>query len=141
MVVNRGVARDVVRVFANLFAARFPIARMHLVDRYQGEDDLSMAADNTSTFNCRAATGHPGVWSEHSYGWAIDINPVENPYISQSGVVAPAEGVAYKNRALEAVGMIAPDGPVVEAFDAIGWGWGGQWTSIKDYQHFSLTGR
>ena len=141
MVVNKGVAADVVSVFRALFDARFPIRRMKLVDVYGGDDDRSMAADNTSAFNCRSATGHPGVWSEHSYGWAIDINPVENPYVSSGGSVAPPAGARHANRSATAPGMIQGSGVVVRAFAAVGWGWGGSWQSIKDYQHFSATGR
>jgi hypothetical protein len=99
-----------------------------------------MAADNTSAFNCRSVTGHPGVWSEHSYGWAIDINPAENPYVAGHFVALPA-GSRYADRGLDRPGMIHPGDVVVRAFGAAGWGWGGAWHSIQDYQHFSLTGR
>ena len=66
---------------AALFAARFPIERIQLVDDFGADDAASMAANNTSAFNCRNIDGRPGVWSEHSYGWAIDINPVQNPWV------------------------------------------------------------
>ena len=140
MVVNAKVAVHVLLVFEALFDARFPIRRMRLVDDYGGDDDRSMAADNTSAFNCRSATGHPGVWSEHSYGWAIDLNPRENPYVAGS-FVAPLDGADHLDRTSNARGTIHPGDAVVRAFSSIGWGWGGAWDSIKDYQHFSLTGR
>jgi D-alanyl-D-alanine carboxypeptidase len=141
MVVNGDVARDVVRVFRRLFDERFPIERMRLVDAYGGDDDRSMAADNTSAFNCRFATGHPGVWSEHSYGRAIDVNPLRNPYVAADGSVQPTRGVAYADRSRRDRGMIHHGDVVVRAFASIGWEWGGDWTSFQDYQHFSQSGR
>jgi hypothetical protein len=127
-------------VFGSLFRARFPIRRMVLVDVYQGDDDGSMAANNTSAFNCRPVTGGTA-FSEHSYGWAIDINPVLNPYITSGGGVLPPEGERFADRTLDEPGMIHPGDVVVRAFASIGWRWGGSWSSIKDYQHFSATGR
>ena len=112
---------------------------MVLVDRYGASDDRSMAADNTSAFNCRRVEGSTA-WSEHSYGRAIDVNPLENPYISRRGVLPPA-GRAFLDRSLRRRGMIHAGDAVVRAFASVGWGWGGAWTSPRDYQHFSATGR
>lgn len=140
MVVHKSVAGDVVKVFRRLYRAKYPIRRMRLVDAYKGSDDKSMAADNTSAFNCRKVTGG-SEWSQHSYGWAIDINPVENPYVSRSGKVLPPAGRKYADRRSRARGVIHRGDVVWRAFRSIGWGWGGSWRSIKDYQHFSLTGR
>ncbi|MDQ3856239.1 MAG: M15 family metallopeptidase, partial [Chloroflexota bacterium] len=140
LVVHRDQAEAVLGVMRRLFSAGFPIERMLLVDVYGGSDDRSMAANNTSAFNCREVTGRPGVWSEHSYGRAIDINPVQNPYVAD-GVVLPPAGDAYVDRSIDARGMIYPNGPVVSAFAAIGWRWGGYWSSPTDYQHFSASGR
>ena len=140
LVVNRRAADAVVTVMRRLFTVRFPIRRMEPIDAYGGDDERSMAADNTSAFNCRSAKGHPGVWSEHSFGWAIDIDPLENPYV-EGGVVDPPAGRAYADRSRSAPGMIHAGDAVVRAFTAVGWGWGGGWSSIKDYQHFSATGR
>jgi len=139
MVVNKSVADDVLRVFGELFDARFPIRRMRLVDEYQADDDLSMAANNTSAFNCRPVTGGRA-WSEHSYGWAIDINPIQNPYVASDGSVLPPKGVRFADRSLDEKGMIHAVDEVVSAFASIGWGWGGSWHSFQDYQHFSATG-
>ncbi len=141
LVVHADIADDVVRVFRRLFDARFPIGRMRLVDEYGADDGRSMAANNTSAFNCRRSTGDPSAWSEHAYGRAIDINPVQNPYVSSSGAVDPPAGAAYVGRPAGAPGLIEPDGVVVAAFRAIGWGWGGDWSRSKDYQHFSRSGR
>lgn len=140
LVIHKDHAEQVLSVMRRLYELKFPIERMELVDNYQGDDDLSVAANNTSAFNCRSVTGRPGVWSQHSYGWAIDINPVQNPYIS-SGVVSPPSAAKYENRSQKLPGMIHADDAVVRAFASIGWSWGGAWTNPKDYQHFSATGK
>lgn len=140
LVVNEDHARAVLGVFRELFESGFPIERMELVDVYGGEDDRSMAANNTSAFNCRPSTGAPGEWSQHSYGMAIDINPVQNPYVTKSGNVDPPKGAAYADRSTKAQGVIHHNDAVVEAFTRIGWKWGGEWSSAKDYQHFSANG-
>jgi len=139
LVVATSVAADVLGVFEHLYTHRFPIARMRLVDEYGADDDRSMAADNTSAFNCRRVTGG-SAWSEHSYGTAIDISPVENPYV-RGGTVLPPAGAAYVDREDVRPGMIVDPGPVTGAFRALEWGWGGDWGSLKDYQHFSESGR
>ncbi|PYE53832.1 M15 family metallopeptidase [Deinococcus yavapaiensis] len=140
LVVHEEVASDVMAVMRALYEQRFPIEEMKLVDVYDGNDDKSMEANNTSAFNCRAVTGRPGVWSEHSYGRAIDINPVQNPYV-RGRTVLPPSATAFENRARVRPGMIHANDRVVAAFTAIGWSWGGSWTSPKDYQHFSKSGR
>ena len=118
---------------------RFPIERMQLVDDYGGSDDASMAANNTSAFNCRPATGSTS-WSQHAYGRAIDVNPVQNPYVS-GGPVQPAAGAAYVDRADVRPGMIVAGDAVTRAVRFVGWGWGGNWSSLKDYMHVSVDGR
>ena len=140
LVVNRRVTRDVVTVFRRLHAARFPIRRMVPVSAYRGSDDASMAADNTSGFNCRAAVGSTtGAWSVHAYGLAIDVNPVENPYLLGGRVLPPA-GRRYLDRTRRRRGMAVERGVLVTAFAEVGWRWGGRWTGSPDYQHFSTTG-
>jgi hypothetical protein len=138
MVVSARVATGVVAVFRTLYDARWPIRSMRLVDDFGGSDDASMAADNTSAFNCRTVTGGNS-WSEHSYGEAIDLDPLENPYVSGSTVLPPA-AARYLDRP-DRPGVIHADDIPVRAFAAIGWTWGGSWTSPKDLQHFSLSGR
>jgi hypothetical protein len=140
IVVNRTVVHAVIGVFARLYRARFLIRRMEPVDAFHGSDPRSMAADNTSAFNCRYAVA-PGAkrWSVHAYGEAIDVNPVENPYL-EGGVVRPPAGRAYANRARVRPGMAVGGGQVVGAFAAVGWQWGGRWSGSPDYQHFSATG-
>ncbi|HKG51121.1 MAG TPA: M15 family metallopeptidase [Actinomycetales bacterium] len=140
LVVHRAQADRLAGVFHQLYDARFPIRRIRLVDEYGGSDDRSMSDDNTSAFNCRAVTGRPGVWSQHSYGWAVDINPFENPYVSGSTVL-PREAARYADRSRRDRGMIHAGDATVKAFGSIGWRWGGSWRKPKDYQHFSVTGR
>jgi hypothetical protein len=140
LVVHASAVGDVVRVFSRLYAARFPIRRMRAIDVYGGSDERSMAADNTSAFNCRyAVASGPKRWSAHAYGRAIDVNPVENPYV-QGGRVRPPAGRAYLNRGNVRPGMAVRGGVVVRAFAAVGWSWGGRWGGTPDYQHFSATG-
>jgi hypothetical protein len=137
LVVHEDQAAAVVEVFRSLYAQRFPIRRMRLVDAYDGIDARSMSADNTSAFNCRRVTGGTS-WSEHSYGRAVDLNPVQNPYVS-GAIVQPPAGAAYVDRSPLRKGMVTRG--VRSAFSAVGWSWGGSWTAKKDYQHFSATGR
>jgi hypothetical protein len=140
LVVHEDAARDVVTVFRRLFAAKFPVRRMRLIDVYGGSDFASIEADNTSAFNCRNATGS-GRWSEHAYGRAIDINPIENPYV-EGGRVYHRASWPYVDRSRRRPGMAVERGVLVRAFDAVGWGWGGRWGgSVRDYQHFSMSGR
>ncbi|MDY7101839.1 MAG: M15 family metallopeptidase [Actinomycetota bacterium] len=138
LVVHRNRAQDVVAVFEQLYDAGFPIARMEPVDVFGASDARSMAANNTSAFNCRTVAG-TNRWSEHAYGRAIDINPIQNPWVA-GDVVDPPAGEPYVGRA-PAPGLIRDGDVVVRAFEAAGWGWGGHWSSSKDYQHFSTTGR
>jgi D-alanyl-D-alanine carboxypeptidase len=140
LVVNADAVGDLVHVFSRLYAARFPIRRMRPIDAYRGRDEPSLEADNTAAFNCRYAVAPgPKRWSVHAYGRAVDVNPVENPYV-EGGRVHPRRGRAYVNRARVRPGMAVPSGLLVRAFAAVGWSWGGRWTGTPDYQHFSATG-
>ena len=139
LVVHEDVARDVLDAFEAMYDAGFRIRRMRLVDAYDADDDRSMAANNTSAFNCRYVSGTTR-WSEHSYGGAVDINPVQNPWV-RGDAVEPERGAHYRDRGDVRKGMIVEGDVVTRAFDAIGWGWGGRWSSSKDYQHFSSSGR
>jgi hypothetical protein len=135
LVVAAAVTREVVGTFADLYHDRYPIERMVTVEKYDADDDLSMAANNTSAFNCRPITGGTA-WSNHSYGRAIDVNPVQNPYISSSGAVYPPNGAPYVDRTRTDPGLIHADDSTVRAFERRGWEWGGYWTTPIDYQHF-----
>jgi D-alanyl-D-alanine carboxypeptidase-like protein len=140
LVVNATVADSVTTIFRRLYAKRFPIRKMQPIDAFRGRDEASLAADNTAGFNCRYAVAPgPHRWSVHAYGEAIDVNPVENPYLV-SGSVHPSAGKAYLDRSRVRRGMALSGGQLVEAFGASGWQWGGRWTGSPDYQHFSSTG-
>jgi hypothetical protein len=134
LVVREDVADAVVRVFRALYEARFPVRRMQRVEAYGGSDTASMAADNTSGFNCRQVYGSTA-WSQHAYGLAVDVDTVENPYL-HDGLVEPPAGAAYVDRHTVRPGMIVADDAVTKAFAAAGFAWGGDFASIKDYQHF-----
>jgi hypothetical protein len=140
MVAVASAAAALRRTFATLFAAKFPIRRMRLVDRYGGSDYASIQADNTSAFNCRDATGTTH-WSQHAFGLAVDINPIENPYVYANGTTTHAASRPYLDRSRVRPGMAVAGGTLVRAFDAVGWGWGGRWPLPTDYQHFSANGR
>jgi hypothetical protein len=141
LIVNRTVAAPVARAFGDLYAARFPIRRMVPIEAYGGSDFASIEADNTSSFNCRSATGSSH-WSEHAYGRAIDIDPIENPYVANGTTSHPASR-PYVDRARVRTrpGVIVDGGVVTRAFARIGWGWGGRWSGPRDYQHVSASGR
>ena len=137
LVVHRGYAWKVAHVFRTLYQERYPVRRIRLVDHYDADDLRSMKDDNTSAFNCRWRAGQSGVWSMHAYGKALDLNPLENPYV-RGDYVSPPEGRKYTDRSRDDKGMIHPDDVAVRAFAEIGWEWAGAWTgNVKDYQHFS----
>ena len=141
LVIAEKHADDVVAIFRTLYEARFPLQRMKLMSEYGGDDDRSMAANNTSGFNCRTVAGTTR-WSQHSFGAAIDLNPVQNPYVTAAGV-SPEAGEKYArsgDRRASVKGLIVADSVVVEAFREAGWEWGGDWNTPKDYQHFSAAG-
>lgn len=140
LVVHHRWAPKVARVLHKLYDARFPIRRMKLVDRYGAVDMRSMKADNTSAFNCRYRNNVCCVWSQHAYGRAIDINPVENPSIGPWGV-SPPNGARFVRRKPVRRGMLSFHDRTWWAFHAIGWEWGGSWSWPTDYQHFSATNR
>ena len=140
LVVERRAVTPLTRVFSRLYAARFPIRRMRPIDAYGGSDERSLEADNTAAFNCRyAVASGPKRWSVHAYGLAIDVDPVENPYL-EGGRVHPRAGRRYLDRSHFRPGMAVAGGLVVRTFAAVGWQWGGRWSGSPDYQHFSATG-
>ena len=140
LIVSARAVSPLTRVFSRLYSARFPIRRMRPIDAYGGSDERSLAADNTAAFNCRyAVASGPKRWSVHAYGLAVDVNPVENPYLDR-GRVHPRAGRAYLDRSRYRRGMAVRGGLLVDAFASVGWPWGGRWTGSPDYQHFSATG-
>ena len=139
LLVARSVAADLVRVFRSLYRARFPLEQLRITT--PAELDLPPTGDgnNTESFVCRPVTGGTS-YSQHAYGLAVDLNPFQNPYLKDR-VVLPELASAYLDRTWVRPGMITADGPVVAAFADVGWEWGDAWRTLKDYQHFSLTGR
>ena len=139
LVVHAAEADNVIGVFRRLYERRFPIRRMEPIDVYGGSDEASVAADNTAGFNCRnAVASGPPTWSQHAFGRAIDVNPVENPYILEGEVMPPA-GREFVDRRNVRPGMAVRGGELVAAFAEAGWSWGGVWAN-PDYQHFSASG-
>jgi hypothetical protein len=138
LVVNASVLTTVVGEFRTLYAERFEIHRMHLVDNYGGVDEASMSVDNTSAFNCRPVSGTTN-WSMHAFGEAIDINPIENPSLLNDNPdkADPPGGQAYLSRSKARPGMV--NASVLAVFASYGWGWGGNW-SDRDLMHFSSNG-
>ena len=140
LIVHKDVADEAMHLFEDLFDIHFQIERMSPIENYNGNDDASMAANNTSAFNCRDTTGKPGVFSNHSWGRAIDINPLTNPYV-KGNIVLPPAGSAYLDRTRSYPGSILAGGFVVKKFEAAGWTWGGRWKDRQDYQHFEKPAR
>ncbi len=138
LVVHRDVVDDVIAIFDQLARQRYPIAKMQTVDNYRGaEDELSMQDNNTSAFNCRPLPGGTN-WSLHAYGRAIDVNPLVNPYIDNTGDLQPTTAGRYLDRDVAAPGLLSAGDPAVRAFTDRGWRWGGAWRNPVDYQHFEV---
>ncbi len=136
LIVNSAISSKVCRVFEALYSSGYPIRQMRLVSDFKANDDASMKADNTSAFNCRLMTGSKSKWSNHSYGLAIDLNPFENPYISKSGKVSLKEALKFAKRVHKNKAVLLKEDLAVKAFLNDGFIWGGNWHSVKDYQHF-----
>lgn len=138
MICNQSIAEDLLAIFQALYAARYPIERMVLIDDYDADDTRSMEANNSSGFNYREIR-NTGKLSNHSYGYAVDINPLRNPcVIVRNGrtTVDPEAGRPYADRTQEFVGKIDHDDLCYKEFRKRGFVWGGDWNSLKDYQHF-----
>lgn len=134
LVVNEEIAAEVVDIFREIYQCRFPINKMIPIDFYNCNDDKSMEDNNTSCFNYRLVSGSRKL-SDHSFGKAIDINPLFNPFVKRKKV-SPENGKMYTDRNLQQEGMIQKNDCVVNAFKSRGWYWGGNWKHSKDYQHF-----
>jgi hypothetical protein len=145
LVVNARVAGPVKRVFGKLYALRFPIRHLQLADMYGPTSGRPRDGDVSGSFDCRQAVPSPctggrgtGTWSMHAYGLAVDVNPVENPYVG-CGQSRDPKAQRYRDRSRHRRGMVTRQ--VIAAFASVGWGWGGSWTgNTKDYMHFSING-
>ena len=138
MIVNAAVAEQVVEIFRRLHEARFPIEQMRVITKEEIDAHPTGDWNDTTSFVCRPAVGSTS-WSQHAYGTGIDINPFHNPYL-KGDLVLPELASAYVDREDVRVGMIVPGDVATESFAEIGWGWGGNWSSLKDWMHFSLSG-
>jgi hypothetical protein len=144
LVVNESAAADLVWVFRQLFEQRFPIHNLKLAREFHpNQENHDTPGDPSAAFNCRPVVTPNGpsatTFSQHAYGLAVDINPIENPFVLD-GYVRNRYSRPYRDRSLQAPGMIHDGDLVVRSFEAIGWGWGGHWSSGQDYMHFSATG-
>ncbi|MBE5905285.1 MAG: M15 family metallopeptidase [Lachnospiraceae bacterium] len=140
MIVNKDVAQKVLAIFEKLYAARYPIERMELVDEFDADDTKSMEANNTSAFNYRKIANSNQL-SNHSYGRAIDINPLYNPYVYQYNgklYVEPEAGRTYADRSKEFPHKIQKNDFCYRIFTEYGFTWGGDFQKRKDYQHFEI---
>ncbi|WP_432947256.1 M15 family metallopeptidase [Kribbella sp. CA-253562] len=135
LIVRDAAVQKMITVWTANLNAKFPIRRMTRVDVFGGSDIRAMEADNTSVFNCRQVTGDPYSLSPHSYGHAIDINTVENPYLAANGVWYPSNGLSYRNRSVVRPGMLFAGSTLTKALEAQGYFWGARW-SKPDYQHY-----
>jgi hypothetical protein len=124
-----------VLIFKKIFENKFPIQSMQPMEFFHGNDLASMAANNTSAFNCRDLTNRPGYFSQHSYGRAIDINPLINPFIDGKKIL-PRQSIKFANRQLPYPGKIIKNDSVYQLFTKLGWDWGANWYDVQDYQHF-----
>ncbi|HEX6401024.1 MAG TPA: M15 family metallopeptidase [Actinomycetota bacterium] len=144
LIVHEREAEDILWVFRRLFRARFPIKHLVLPPKWRPPRPSDYwdrtPSSPTAAFNCRPAVGST-VWSEHAYGLAIDINPLQNPYVRSDGSTLRHIARPYRDRSRDRKGMIHDGDVVVRSFAAIGWEWGGHWRTLKDYMHFSLTER
>ena len=138
LVSHHEVADTLVTVFARLHEIGYPVRLMEPVDVYGGDDHASIEADNTSCFNGRPEEGSER-WSQHALGWAVDLNPLENPYVYADGTTTHPRSEHYLDRSVRRHPAVLLDGdPAVAAFEDAGWHWGGRWEGpVKDHQHFS----
>jgi hypothetical protein len=141
LIVHKDIAFDIIYIMEELYNIGYPIKQMRLVSDFNGNDWQSIEADNTSAFNCRRATGSKK-WSNHAYGKAIDINPIENPYISRKGHISHKQSLKYRKRVHHGyrissdIAVLLPFDKAVLIFKKYGFSWGGDWKYVKDYQHF-----
>ena len=139
MVVNKAIANDVLDIFRQLYLAKYPIERMRLIDYWDANDERAMRANNSSSFNFRFVS-HTHTVSKHGKGMAIDINTLYNPYHKRlkngKEVIEPATGKPYLDRSQQHPYMIKRGDLCYRLFNQKGFRWGGDWKSMKDYQHF-----
>ena len=140
MIVNRRIAGDVLDIMRQLYESGYPIEKIRLIDEYGADDEASMEDNNSSSFNFRFIS-HTATVSKHGLGLAVDINPLYNPYVKTvdgARSVEPANAEAYLDRDAVFPYKIEKDDLCIRLFAEKGFEWGGDWTSVKDYQHFEI---
>lgn len=130
LLINKAVKQDIIEIFEFIKESRFPVDKAIPIVNYDWSDEASLADNNTTAFNYRFVSG-TRIVSNHAYGYAIDINPLQNPYIKRNKVIP--EGAVYNP---DVPGTITRNSQLVKEFKKRGWSWGGDWKSVKDYQHF-----
>ena len=138
VLVNAAVAEEIVSVFRTIHEIRFPIEQMRVIRADEIDAPPTGDWNDTTSFVCRPAVGSNS-WSQHAFGLAVDVNPFHNPYV-KGDLVLPELASVYLDRDDLRDGMILPGDEVIVAFAAIGWKWGGNWNSLKDWMHFSQSG-
>jgi hypothetical protein len=135
IIVNRSIAAEVCEIFDALLAAKYPIEKIRLIDDYGADDEKSMSDNNSSAF-CWRSVPRKSSLSWHALGLAIDINPKMNPYVS-GDVILPKNATAYVRRDQDVLGLMRDENDAaVKIFKNRGWIWGGNYQTLKDWQHF-----
>lgn len=140
IICNKYIADDLLEIFEELYEADYPIEKIRLVDEYAADDELSMADNNSSSFNFRFIS-HTTKISKHGYGLAMDINTLYNPYVKTVNgnlSIEPANAAAYVDRSQDFDYKIDENDLAYKLFIAHGFEWGGSWKNSKDYQHFEV---
>jgi hypothetical protein len=140
LIINRKYAQEILQIFKTLYDKKFPIHSMKLMEDFRGNDSASTLANNTTAFNCRAMVNNQALYSLHSYGWAIDINPRQNPFV-ENNTITPRGSETYADRTHIRPGMIVKNSIIYDEFMKRGWVWGGAWPHLQDYQHFEKPGK
>lgn len=139
LICNKAIAQDLVEIFHELYRNEYQIEQIALIDEYGGDDTLSMQDNNTSCFNYRVVDGTPNL-SKHALGLAIDINPFFNPYVVYKNdgatYISPQGSETYADRSKDFAYKIDENDLCYRLFKEHGFTWGGDWNSLKDYQHF-----
>ena len=139
LVCNKAIAQDLVDIFRQLYQARYPIERIRLIDDYEADDEQSMRDNNTSSFCYRTVSGSKKL-SKHALGLAVDINTRYNPWVRKSSdgrqLVSPDNGRPYADRRKSYPYKIVKGDLLYRLFIQHGFRWGGNWRTMKDYQHF-----
>ena len=141
LVCNVYIASDVLEIFRAMFLAGYPIERVRLVDEYNADDETSMRDNNSSCFNFRFIS-HTTRISKHGLGLAVDINTLYNPYVKTVDgklIIEPATAGEYTDRSKNFPYKIEKGDLCYKLFTERGFEWGGEWKTVKDYQHFEVS--